>query len=146
MLLLGAATLWGSSRLRWVDGGALGAERAPALVPLALLVLAGIAGLFATGGWPRRVLAGVLCIAGTGACAVAVVALLGAEKPQVGPVVAVLGGALVVVAGALAIRSARRLPRMGTRYAGGQAKRRATDPDSDLWNALSDGEDPTATH
>src|SRR4051794_40195117 len=79
-LLLGAAALWGSSRLVWsatshdagVRGVVLdlqtGAEHSGALVPLAVLALAGVAGMVATGGWPRRVLGVVLALAGLAAC------------------------------------------------------------------------------
>lgn len=78
-LLLGALALWGASKLTWYaefrDGGVRGTvlyretgeQRATALVPLALLALAGVAGLIATGGWARRVLGVVLALAGVAA-------------------------------------------------------------------------------
>lgn len=142
-LALGAATLWGASRLGW-SGGARGADSEPALVPLAVLALAGIAGLYATGGWPRRVLAGLLCAAGIGACVLAAIALLSAGKPLGGPVLAAVGGVLIGAAGVVAIRSADRMPRMGARYQKPQVDKVGADPEADLWNALSEGEDPTA--
>jgi len=42
-------------------------------------------------------------------------------------------------AGVLLIRNARAMPRLGARY----EARKTTDTDSDLWQALSDGQDPT---
>ncbi|WP_318295521.1 Trp biosynthesis-associated membrane protein, partial [Streptomyces griseoaurantiacus] len=72
LLVLAAGALWGSSRLAWTalveerPGGAVtvalreGDEHSPALVPLALLALAGIAAVVATGGWVRRVLGALL--------------------------------------------------------------------------------------
>lgn len=78
-LLLGALALWGASRLTWFaefrDGGVRGTvlyretgeQQATALVPLALLALAGVAGVIATGGWARRVLGVVLALAGVAA-------------------------------------------------------------------------------
>ncbi|WET77513.1 Trp biosynthesis-associated membrane protein [Amycolatopsis sp. QT-25] len=165
-LLLGAVALWGSSQLVWFaefrDGGVrgtvlyteIGAQRAVALVPLALLALAGTAGLIATGGWPRRVLGVVLAVSGVAAVWLGVVGgslsgfadglpvaqLLGARG------LAILGGILVVAGGLAAIKGAGRMPRLGAKYsAPGTKKRAAKDPETELWEALSEGEDPTAT-
>lgn len=144
-LALGAISLWASTQLAWDSSGAgeEAAERPAALGPLALLALAGIAGLIATGGWARRVLCGVLCIAGIAAIVVAVMGWFLATIPQLGPVVATLGGALVLGAGVAGIRAADRLPRMGGRYAAGTRRQASSDPDADLWKALSEGRDPT---
>ncbi|WP_216208274.1 Trp biosynthesis-associated membrane protein [Amycolatopsis aidingensis] len=166
-LLLGAAALWGASRLTWfaehraagVRGTVLhtetGAQAAGALVPLAVLALAGVAGMVATGGWPRRVLGGALVLAGLAACWVAVNGLRtdgypdgvpGAEIAEIyaGHGLAACGGLLVVVAGVLGLRGATRMPRMGAKYSAPAAKRSAVEHDYDLWDALSDGRDPTA--
>ncbi|WP_055491800.1 TIGR02234 family membrane protein [Streptomyces sp. TP-A0356] len=65
------------------------------------------------------------------------------------PYVAALGGALILVAGLLALRYGRRWPAMSGRYErdGTPRPRRAkpVDPDrpEDLWKALDRGEDPT---
>ncbi|MEV7548863.1 Trp biosynthesis-associated membrane protein [Amycolatopsis sp. NPDC089917] len=165
-LLLGAVALWGSSQLVWFaefrDGGVrgtivyteIGSTRAIALIPLALLALAGTAGLIATGGWPRRVLGVVLAVAGAAAVWIGV-----ADGPFTGfadglPVaqmlgargLAILGGILVAAGGLAAIKGAGRMPRLGAKYsAPGAKKRAAKDPETELWEALSEGEDPTAT-
>ncbi|SFB37071.1 trp region conserved hypothetical membrane protein [Amycolatopsis marina] len=163
-LLLGAAALWGSSRLIWFaeerDGGvrgivldtATGAQRAGALVPIAVLAVAGVAGMVATGGWPRRVLGVLLGLAGVAACWLAVDGLRTSGYPDGAPVgeilagrgLAAAGGILVVLGGLLGVRKAARMPRLGARYSAPQREPVARDPDTELWQALSDGEDPTS--
>ncbi|RZS34299.1 tryptophan-associated transmembrane protein [Herbihabitans rhizosphaerae] len=131
-LLLGSVALWGSSRLDW--------ERPGALVPLALLALAGIAGLIATAGLARRVLGAVLALAGLAAAWLAVAAD-GGFAPRG---LAVAGGLLIVTGGVLVVRHAADLPRLGARYQASNAKPSTDgDPDADLWRALSEGRDPT---
>ncbi len=164
-LLLGAVALWGSSQLVWFaefrDGGVrgtvlyteTGSQRAVALIPLALLALAGTAGLIATGGWPRRVLGVVLAVSGLAAVWIGVAGgsfsgfadglpvaqMLGARG------LAILGGILVTAGGLAAIKGAGRMPRLGAKYsAPGAKKKAAKDPETELWEALSEGEDPTA--
>ena len=51
-----------------------------------------------------------------------------------------LVGAAVVV-----VRNAIRLPRLGGNYQTPAVARRRKDPDTELWQALSEGRDPTAT-
>ncbi|MDV6012680.1 Trp biosynthesis-associated membrane protein [Haloechinothrix sp. LS1_15] len=156
-LLLGAAALWLSSRMRWsaepvahglagtVEQPETGAEAVPALVPLAVLVLAGIAGMLATRGWGRRVLCGVVGLAGTGGAALAVTGALDGPQPAHG--VALLGGLLVLCAATVGAVAAATMPAMGVRYTrGAQAEhgQRATGyGDTELWDALSAGDDPT---
>ncbi|KAA9152918.1 Trp biosynthesis-associated membrane protein [Amycolatopsis acidicola] len=162
-LLLGAAALWGSSRLVWsatlrdagVRGMVLdkqtGAEHSGALVPLAVLALAGVAGMIATGGWPRRVLGVVLALAGLAACWVAVDGFSFGGYPAGAPVgaiytgrgLALLGGILVILGGLLATRKAGSMPRLGAKYSAPGERKKARDPDTELWEALSEGEDPT---
>lgn len=164
-LLLGAAALWGSSQLVWFaefrDGGVrgtvlyteIGAQRAVALIPLALLALAGTAGLIATGGWPRRVLGAVLGVAGIAAVWIGVAGGSFAGFADGLPVaqllsargLAILGGILVAAGGLTAIKGAGRMPRLGAKYSAPGAKRAKKDPDTELWEALSEGQDPTAT-
>jgi hypothetical protein len=163
VLLLGAAALWGASRLTWFvterDAGvrgvvldeATGAQRAVALVPLAVLAVAGVAGLVATGGWARRVLGGVLGLAGLAACWVAVDGLRTSGYPDGAPVgeilagrgLAAVGGLLILSGGVLGLRMSSRVPRLGGKYSAPTKKPVARDPDTELWQALSDGEDPT---
>lgn len=162
-LFLGAAALWGASRLVWSaqprDGGVrgtlletqTGAQHSGALVPLALLAVAGVAGAVATGGWPRRVLGGILAVAGVWACWVAVDGVSFGGFPAGAPVwqlftgrgLALLGGILVLLGGLSALKHAGAMPRLGARYAAPSAQKTARDPDTELWEALSEGEDPT---
>ncbi|WP_092532178.1 Trp biosynthesis-associated membrane protein [Amycolatopsis arida] len=162
-LALGAAALWGASRLTWlaepraagVRGTVLhtedGAQAAVALVPLAVLALAGVAGMVATGGWPRRLLGAVLVLAGLAAAWIAVDGARTSGYPAGAPVgemlaahgLALVGGLLVAAGGALGLRWAGRMPRLGARYSAPGAKHRPADSDAHLWEALSDGEDPT---
>lgn len=163
LLLLGAAALWGSSRLIWsaqprdagVRGTILdtqtGAQHSGALIPLALLAVAGVAGAVATGGWPRRVLGVVLAIAGLWACWIAVDGVsfggfpAGAPVWQIylGRVLALVGGILVVLGGLVSSRRAGVMPRLGARYSAPSAKKTVRDSDTELWEALDEGEDPT---
>jgi hypothetical protein len=163
VLLLGSAALWGSSRMVWTaqtrDAGVrgmvldtqTGAQATGALIALALLALAGVAGMIATGGWPRRVVAGVLVVAGLAACWVAVDGLRWGGYPRGAPVgqiftgrgLAVVAGILVIAGGLVGFRRARVMPRLGARYSTPSVKKSARDPDTELWEALSEGEDPT---
>ncbi|MFI7497198.1 TIGR02234 family membrane protein [Streptomyces sp. NPDC049687] len=66
------------------------------------------------------------------------------------PYVAVAGGALILLAGLLALRYGRQWPAMSGRYERGDAPRRQrtaepVDPDrpEEIWKALDRGEDPT---
>ncbi|TNC23934.1 Trp biosynthesis-associated membrane protein [Amycolatopsis alkalitolerans] len=162
-LLLGAAALWGGSRLVWSaqqrDGGVrgmlletqTGAQHSGALVPLAVLAVAGVAGAVATGGWPRRVLGVVLAVAGLWACWIAVDGVSFSGFPPGAPVwqmflgraLTLLAGILVLLGGLIATKRAGAMPRLGARYAAPSVKKTARDPDTELWEALSEGEDPT---
>lgn len=162
-LLIGAALLWGSSRLVWtaqsrnagVRGIVLdtqtGAQVTGALIPLAVLALAGVAGMVATGGWARRVLAVVLMMAGAATCWVSVDGVRWHGYPTGAPVVqiftgrglALLAGIIVLAAGLVAVKHARVMPRLGARYSAPSVKKSARDVDAELWEALSEGEDPT---
>lgn len=168
LLLLGAAALWLASRLTWSWSRQLtplrgtvvvterGSEVAPALVPIAILAVAAVAAVFAIGGWARRVVGALVGLAGVGAVWVGVSglpAVLGAHPAgypvsQVvfGHASAVLAGLLVLVAGVLVVRNADRLPRLGGGYQtpSAAAAKRRRDPDTELWQALSEGRDPTA--
>jgi hypothetical protein len=57
---------------------------------------------------------------------------------------AVLGGILVALGGLAAIKGAGKGARLGARYSAPGRQKKARDPDTELWEALSDGEDPTA--
>jgi uncharacterized membrane protein (TIGR02234 family) len=178
LLVVAAAVLWGASRLTWVSqlvesvtgprtSTADGASVEPILVPWALLCLAAVGGLVATAGWGRRVVGTLVAVAGlwavlrgaAGLVAPTADALpvgvrpgdrpLPAEAVAAGPLLAVLGGLLMLGAGLLAVRWAAVLPRMGARYdaprgaAGGDQRPPPADPDRALWEALDEGRDPT---
>ena len=173
LLVLAALLLWGASRFTWswsigrtalrgnVVDQADGATAVPALVPLALLSLAGVAAVLAIGGWLRRIVGVLLLAAGIAVLWLAVSDLgsvFGAQpdgypRSQVlaGHGFALLGGLVLVGVAVLVVRYATRLPKLGARYeapagaadgarAGG---RRAANPDTELWQALSEGKDPT---
>jgi hypothetical protein len=162
-LLVASLLLWVSSRLVWTsefrDAGVRGmvldthngAQAAGALVPLAILALAGIAGMLAAGHWLRKVLAGVLVLAGiaTGWIALSGISF-GADHSGL-PIVsmliarslALLAGILLLVAGLWGMRGTRRRSQLGSRYNAPGGKQAARDPETELWEALSQGEDPT---
>lgn len=171
-LLLGAAALWGSSGLTWIDvprgrtvDGRLaddftGAELANWHVPLALFALAAVAGALGIRGLARRILGALLVVAGAWTVYLALdgdvydVAWSGwapgyenndAEPARTfwGPAAAVAGGVLIALAGGLLAWRGHRMPRMGEKYSAPGTRRVARDPDTELWDALSDGEDPT---
>lgn len=163
LLVLGAAGLWLSSRLTWAWSRQLtplrgtvvvsrhGSEVAPALVPLAVVAIAAVAAVLAIGGWWRRVVAIVVGIAGlaavwTGASGLPAVFGTRSNGYPLSQVVtahllAVLAGLLVLAAAVHVFRNTAAMPRLGGSYRTPSARRR--DPDADLWQALSEGRDPT---
>jgi uncharacterized membrane protein (TIGR02234 family) len=139
---------------------------------LAIVGLAALVAVFAVRRTGRLVVAALLTLSGAGTV---VAALLGASDTAAldeqaarasgdtsatvhalshtaWPYVAVVGGALILLAGLLALRYGRLWPAMSGRYerSGAPRPRRAApavDPDrpEDLWKALDRGEDPTGT-
>ncbi|MDN5759517.1 MAG: TIGR02234 family membrane protein [Tomitella sp.] len=93
LLLLGALAVWWSSRMVWVDytyeNGLLppvedtidGSGWATELTPLALVLLAGIAAMFAVRGWAQRIVGALVAAAGAGVLARSIVALTSAIDP-----------------------------------------------------------------
>jgi hypothetical protein len=167
VLLVAAVALWLSSKLTWtwsrhltplrgnVVDSADGADAQPALVPLAVLALAAIAALLAIGGWWRRVVGVLIGLAGlaTGWTATSDLSGVFGAHPtgypqwQVfgGHVLALLAGLLMVLAAVLVVRGAGTMPRLGASYENPSTAKRRRDPDTELWQALSEGRDPTAT-
>jgi uncharacterized membrane protein (TIGR02234 family) len=99
-----------------------GADAEPWVVGLALVALAGTGALLATRGVVRRVLGGLLALAGAGVAAGAIVGRAGLDAGSAGagavvwPAVAVAGGVLVALGGAAAARLGHRWPTMSARY------------------------------
>ncbi|MFD3686731.1 Trp biosynthesis-associated membrane protein [Nocardiopsis sp. NPDC058631] len=129
--------------------------------------LAGIAGLYATRGWARRLVGALVAAGGV----LALSAVWEATRPDtlleavsgsatetggaaqvagdphlaaLGPALAAGGAALLVLSGLLAAVRAPAWPGMGTRYDRDATPRatRAETP-SDLWKSLDAGDDPT---
>ncbi|MFB9903244.1 Trp biosynthesis-associated membrane protein [Allokutzneria oryzae] len=162
LLLASAGLLWGSSTLQWFSetdpAAALrasqdrptGADQVPALVPLALLSLAGIAGAVATASWPRRLFGGLLALVGGGSVGLWFVGALDSvgttagAQTVVGPLLGLAGLTLLGVAGLVLLFGGGRMPAMGARYATG-SNAKAADPDREVWDALDSGRDPTVT-
>lgn len=169
-LVVSAAALWGASEAVWYRVGSTVAGRAVQLVDVtgaqvrpsfggvALLALAGIAGVVATGGLLRRVVGALLALAGIAVAGAAVVSLLpfasdvptetGPTETTPAPWLAVLGGAVLLAVGIVVLVRERRLPRLSARYAaegvgGGAARPAPTDPDRAAWQDLDAGRDPT---
>ncbi len=146
-----------------------GAACVPELIPLALVGLAGLGAALATSG-PLRRLVGIVLFAAGATIAVRSALSLGAAPAGLagsltrpaelvgeaglspaGPILAMIGGLLITVAGVLVIAGVGARP-LGSRYersqrsAGRRSEARpaggATDP-ADWWKALDAGADPT---
>lgn len=179
-LAAAAGLLWGASALVWyrvTPGGRApvafdGAHASPSLTGFALIALAGVAALVATGGLARRALAVLLAVAGLVVAGIAVTALLiwpfatdasaaGLPQPPPGvsidslryqptettpaPLLALAGGLVLVAVGvAVAVREPR-LSRLGARYAAPGRRPVEIDPDRAAWQDLDAGRDPTVT-
>lgn len=136
----------------------------PEMVPLMLVALAAVAAVLATGGWFRRVIgvvivlaAGLLVwrlggwLAGTADISAFPKDVPPGSKPagppspsKLGPALGLAGAVVFVVAGAMVVLRAHRMPGMGAKYSAPSArKQEAKDPDRRLWEALDEGEDPT---
>lgn len=161
----GVADIGGGSLALSADGRAVtGLPAALAIVGLAALVA-----VFAVRGRSRLLVSGLLALSGLGAGLAALAyadgrQALNAEAARTTadtaaqvaglthtawPYVTACGGALILVAGLLALRFGSAWPAMGGRYErdGTLRPRKApvVDPDrpEDLWKALDRGEDPT---
>jgi uncharacterized membrane protein (TIGR02234 family) len=145
-----------------------GTDVAPWVIALALVALAGGGALLATRGLARRVLGGLLAVAGAGVAVGAILGRVGLDVGAagaggtLGPVACVAGGLLVLAGGWSALRHGHEWPGMGARYerrpqgtppaaAGdhqaGTDDRAGTDQRVETraaWDALDRGDDPTA--
>ncbi len=139
----------------------------PALAPLALLALASIAAVLATGGRARWLLGAVLLVAavppaiaalrvtdghGLTGAALAVAGLPARSVPVgavtvlvAGPALAAGGAALLAAAGVALVGWGHRMPRLGRRYQVPTAQPNGQlPPDGRFWERMDAGEDPTA--
>ncbi|MGW3135321.1 TIGR02234 family membrane protein [Streptomyces sp. NPDC001139] len=138
---------------------------------LAIVGLAALVAVFAVRGAGRALVAALLALCGAGTVAAALLgvsdssaldeeaaraagdtsATVHALSHTAWPYVAVVGGALILLAGLLALRYGRHWPAMSGRYERGGAPRPrrtaakgvAPDRPEELWKALDRGEDPT---
>ncbi|MET7424155.1 Trp biosynthesis-associated membrane protein [Dactylosporangium sp. NPDC005555] len=120
-----------------------GTQMSPWLPALGAVGLAGAGALLATRGRLRTIVGGLLALAGIG-LVVAVIETLRHGVDVGWPLLTIVAAAVVVVAGGVTIRYSDTWPEMGARYerpaTGTTAKPRQTE----LWDALDRGEDPTA--
>ncbi|HEV7787639.1 MAG TPA: Trp biosynthesis-associated membrane protein [Pseudonocardia sp.] len=151
---------------------ATGAQLRPELAAIALVAVAAAAAIVATSGWARR-LVGVLVAAAGGwavwlslAPGAAVPGSAGARSAGSGsgtaldgppadavsvglpvhtaaPLLGVGAGLLLVAAAAGVVCWANAMPKLGARYAAPGAARRVPDRDTQWWDALDAGQDPT---
>lgn len=137
LLVVAAATLWGASRLPWVairsfdglgppkDVTLSGASWSTALLPLAVLLLAAAVAALAVRGWPLRLLAVLVAVAGLAAgylgvslwvvpdvavraadlAHIPLMTLVGSERRHWGAGLAVAAAVVTVVAAVLLLRS-----------------------------------------
>jgi uncharacterized membrane protein (TIGR02234 family) len=171
LLWAGSATVWyrvAPARAAPVD--LTGTQVAPWLGGMALLALAGVAGVVATGGVLRRLVGILLALAGAGVLAFGLRALLvdpyatdapASTLPQppdgvsvdalryqptevtAAPLLVVAGAVALLAVGVLVLVRERRLLRLGARYAAPGERRAERDPDRAAWQDLDEGRDPT---
>lgn len=122
-----------------------GAEMSPWLPALGAVGLAGAGALLATRRRLRTVVGGLLALTGIGIIGAVIETLQ--HRIDVGwPILTLVAAAVVAVAGVLTIRYSDTWPEMGARYERPQAGRTTAKkaPQTELWDALDQGEDPTA--
>jgi uncharacterized membrane protein (TIGR02234 family) len=147
---------------------ATGAQLRPELAAIALVAVAAAAAIVATSGWARRLVGVLVAVAGgwavwlslspgdavprsagagsdaaleTGPPADAVA--VGLPAHTAAPLLGVGAGLLLVAAAAGVLCWANAMPRLGARYAAPGTARRVPDRDTQWWDALDAGQDPT---
>ncbi|MDN3020893.1 TIGR02234 family membrane protein [Streptomyces sp. S.PB5] len=172
--LLSTRQQW-SSGTATVAGGAFpltakGSDVTGVPAALAIVGLAALVAVFAVRRAGRFAVAGLLALSGAGIIAAAMLgasdssaldeqaakasgdasATVAALSHTAWPYVAAVGGALILLAGLLALRYGRSWPAMSGRYERNGAPRasrraKAVDPErpEEMWKALDRGEDPT---
>lgn len=121
-----------------------GTDMSPWLPALGAVGLAGAGALLATRGRLRTVVGGLLALSGLGIVG-AVIETLQHRIDAGWPALTIVAAVVVVVAGAVTVRDSGTWPEMGARYERPQAGTgTAKAPQTELWDALDRGEDPTA--
>ncbi len=178
VLTLGAVGVLATSSLPWTtvltDDASLGASArrldlsgtalAPALSPLALVALAGVVGVLASRAATRRLVGGVILLAGSGLVWAVVDARFGTAaltraarsatgSSSVGVFIESWAatwcatfafGVLVCAAGVATVLRAGQWPTLSDRYErGGEPAQRRRASGQDAWSQLDRGEDPT---
>ncbi|MER7177068.1 TIGR02234 family membrane protein [Streptomyces mesophilus] len=170
--LLASRQPWAEGEARTVGGAlhqtATGSDVTGVPAALAIVGLAALVAVFAVRRSGRTLVSLLLALSGAGIVAAALLgasdtsaldekaasttgdatAQIAAVSHSVWPYVACAGGALLLIAGLLALRYGSRWPAMGGRYergSGPRTRKQKVDPDrpEDLWKALDRGEDPT---
>jgi hypothetical protein len=119
-----------------------GAALLPWLPALGLVALAGAGAVLATRG-PLRAAVGVLLgLCGLGLAGGALTRLAAGASPG-WPLATVLGGLAVAAAGVLTVARGRDWPGMGARYDRPARRGGAQQTETQLWDALDRGDDPT---
>jgi hypothetical protein len=113
------------------------------LVPLALVSLAGIAGVLATSGWGRRAVGVLLTLTGLAAGWTAFNDVFQAGGALLARSVSGVAVLALLSAGVLLVRAGHRMPRLGGNYQTPAAAKGNETPEKELWRALSEGKDPT---
>ncbi|MFI7243836.1 TIGR02234 family membrane protein [Streptomyces qinglanensis] len=177
LALISAGQTWSTSTAEFAQGqvpvSAEGGDVTGLPSALALVGLAALVAVFAVRRAGRRIVAGLLALCGAAVLASALLGAddtgalsaeaaktsgltdsgIGAVEVSAWPYVSAVGGALLLVAGLLALRYGAGWPSMSgsARYERTPLRQRAAararrvDPDrpEDLWKALDRGEDPT---
>ncbi|MGW3246381.1 TIGR02234 family membrane protein [Streptomyces sp. NPDC001070] len=175
VVLLAAGRTWQKGTAPFAGGGPVGVSGNQVTgVPgaLALVGLAALVAVFAVRGASRLVVGVLLALCGAGALAAALTALgdttaldaaaaaasglkhttVTAVSTSAWPLVSAAGGALILLAGVVAVLRARTWPGMSSRYdrdtpraarPGSAPRVTAEERPEELWKALDRGEDPT---
>jgi len=172
VVLIAEGKTWAHGRAAFMTVSASGQDITQVPGALALVGLAALLAVFAVQGVGRTVISALLALSGAGAVVSALLALgdtaaldekastatsvahasVSAAGDTGWPWVAVVGAALIVAAGTIALVRGQAWPGMSSRYDrdGAEARSRrqvkpVVDPDrpEDLWKALDRGEDPT---
>jgi uncharacterized membrane protein (TIGR02234 family) len=143
----------------------------PLVAGLGVVGLAGVVGLLATRRWGRLVVAALVALSGlvivvealtrVAAPGTAAAQRLLEDADRAGglaadpaitataspawPLVAAVGGLLLAAGGLAALLRSRRWPTMSARYENPATRTRRPRTDAAVWDALSRGDDPTAT-